>query len=173
MKALSYGLVYGLSEYGLSEQLGISPREAKQIMTTYFERFGGVRRYLDEVVDQAVKDGFTSTLFGRRRYLPELQNANRIKRENARRAALNAPIQGTAADIIKIAMLRVARALQDAGLRSRLLLQVHDELVVEVAPDEVEAVRALVVENMDKAIELSVPLEVSVGVGANWDEAAH
>lgn len=173
VKALSYGLVYGLSEYGLSEQLGISPREAKQIMTTYFERFGGVRRYLDEVVDQAVKDGFTSTLFGRRRYLPELQNANRIKRENARRAALNAPIQGTAADIIKIAMLRVARALQDAGLRSRLLLQVHDELVVEVAPDEVEAVRALVVENMDKAIELSVPLEVSVGVGANWDEAAH
>ena len=171
VKAMSYGLVYGLSAFGLSQQLGIPAREAKEIMESYFERFGGVKRYLDEVVVQARKDGYTSTVFGRRRYLPELSSDNRVARENAERAALNAPIQGTAADIIKVAMIRVDRALE--GLASRVLLQVHDELVVEVAPGEAEDVQRILEREMDKAIGLTVPLEVSVGVGKNWDAAAH
>lgn len=171
VKAMSYGLVYGLSAFGLSQQLGIPAREAKEIMESYFERFGGVKRYLDEVVVQARKDGYTSTVFGRRRYLPELNSDNRVARENAERAALNAPIQGTAADIIKVAMIRVDKALE--GLASRVLLQVHDELVVEVAPGEAEDIQRIVEREMDKAIELTVPLEVSVGVGKNWDAAAH
>ena len=171
VKAMSYGLVYGLSAYGLSQQLSISAGEAKGIMENYFERFGGVKRYLDEVVEQARRDGYTSTVFGRRRYLPELTSDNRIARENAERAALNAPIQGTAADIIKVAMLRVDDALRDYA--SRVLLQVHDELVLEVAPGELDAVQAIVEREMDKAIELLVPLEVSAGTGANWEEAAH
>lgn len=171
VKAMSYGLVYGLSAFGLSQQLGIPAREAKEIMESYFERFGGVKRYLDEVVVRARKDGYTSTVFGRRRYLPELNSDNRVARENAERAALNAPIQGTAADIIKVAMIRVDRALE--GMASRVLLQVHDELVVEVAPGEAEEVQRILEREMDKAIELTVPLEVSVGVGKNWDAAAH
>ena len=171
VKAMSYGLVYGLSAFGLSQQLGIPAREAKEIMESYFERFGGVKRYLDEVVVQARKDGYTSTVFGRRRYLPELNSDNRVARENAERAALNAPIQGTAADIIKDAMIRVDKALE--GMASRVLLQVHDELVVEVAPGEAEDVQRILEREMDKAIELTVPLEVSVGVGKNWDAAAH
>ncbi|OFK68496.1 DNA polymerase I [Corynebacterium sp. HMSC076G08] len=171
VKAMSYGLVYGLSAYGLSQQLGIPAREAKEIMESYFERFGGVKRYLDEVVVQARKDGYTSTVFGRRRYLPELNSDNRVARENAERAALNAPIQGTAADIIKVAMIRVDKALE--GMASRVLLQVHDELVVEVATGETEEVQRILEHEMDKAIELTVPLEVSVGVGKNWDAAAH
>ena len=168
---MSYGLVYGLSAYGLSNQLSISAGEAKDIMASYFERFGGVKRYLDEVVEQARRDGFTSTVFGRRRYLPELNSDNRVARENAERAALNAPIQGTAADIIKVAMLRVDAALE--GKKSRVLLQVHDELVVEIAPGELDEVRGIVEREMDDAIELLVPLEVSAGTGANWDAAAH
>ena len=171
VKAMSYGLVYGLSAYGLSNQLGISAGEAKQIMESYFERFGGVKRYLDEVVEQARRDGYTSTLFGRRRYLPELNSENRVARENAERAALNAPIQGTAADIIKVAMVRVDKAL--AGYQSRVLLQVHDELVVEVAAGELDEVRGIVEREMDGAISLLVPLEVSAGTGTNWNEAAH
>ncbi|AWB85059.1 DNA polymerase I [Corynebacterium liangguodongii] len=171
VKAMSYGLVYGLSAYGLSNQLSISAGEAKSIMESYFERFGGVKRYLDEVVEKAREVGYTSTVFGRRRYLPELTSDNRVARENAERAALNAPIQGTAADIIKVAMIRVDRAL--ASFDSRVLLQVHDELVVEVAPGELDEVREIVEREMDSAIELHVPLEVSAGTGANWDEAAH
>ena len=171
VKAMSYGLVYGLSAFGLSQQLGIAPGEAKQIMDNYFARFGGVKRYLEEVVEQARKDGYTSTIFGRRRYLPELNSDNRLARENAERAALNAPIQGTAADIIKVAMLRVERAME--GMKSRMLLQVHDELVVEVAPGELDHVRDILEREMDSAIELRVPLEVSAGVGKDWDSAAH
>ena len=171
VKAMSYGLVYGLSAYGLSNQLGITPGEAKQIMESYFERFGGVKRYLDEVVEQARRDGYTSTVFGRRRYLPELNSDNRVARENAERAALNAPIQGTAADIIKVAMVRVDHALE--GYDSRVLLQVHDELVVEIADGELDAVREIVEREMDQAITLRVPLEVSAGTGKNWNEAAH
>lgn len=173
VKAMSYGLVYGLSAFGLSQQLNIPAGEAKAIMESYFERFGGVKRYLDQVVEQARKDGFTSTLFGRRRYLPELSSDNRVARENAERAALNAPIQGTAADIIKIAMLRVDARLTAENCQSRVLLQVHDELVVEVASSEQEKVQQLVEEEMDAAISLRVPLEVSAGVGTNWEEAAH
>ncbi|GAA1470734.1 DNA polymerase I [Corynebacterium felinum] len=173
VKAMSYGLVYGLSAFGLSQQLSIAPGEAKHIMENYFERFGGVKRYLDEVVNQARQDGYTQTLFGRRRYLPELASTNRVARENAERAALNAPIQGTAADIIKVAMLRVDRELKKAKVKSRVLLQVHDELVVEIAPGELEHVRAIVEKEMDSAITLRVPLEISAGAGKNWDEAAH
>ncbi len=170
---MSYGLAYGLSAYGLAAQLKISTEEAKEQMDAYFARFGGVRDYLHEVVEKARKDGYTSTLYGRRRYLPDLNSDNRQRREVAERAALNAPIQGTAADIIKVAMIDVQAALTDSGLRSRMLLQVHDELVLEIASDEREAVEALVREKMAGAIELSVPLDVSVGVGRSWDAAAH
>lgn len=173
VKALSYGLVYGLSEYGLSQQLDISVREAKKIMVKYFERFGGVRRYLNDVVDRARKDGYTSTMLGRRRYLPDLTSMNRQARENAERAALNAPIQGTAADIIKVAMIRVDAALKQEELGSRVLLQVHDELDVEVAKGELEQVRGIIQREMDEAIELAVPLEVGMAVGSDWNEAGH
>lgn len=173
VKAMSYGLVYGLSAFGLSQQLGISAGEAKDIMESYFQRFGGVKRYLDEVVEQARHDGYTSTLFGRRRYLPELASENRVARETAERAALNAPIQGTAADIIKVAMIRVDRKLTRAKVKSRVLLQVHDELVVEVAAGEQEVVRKIVEREMDAAVELKVPLEVASGMGKNWEAASH
>ncbi|WP_288801890.1 DNA polymerase I [Corynebacterium dentalis] len=173
VKALSYGLVYGLSAFGLSQQLKISAGEAKGIMENYFERFGGVKNYLDHVVEVAREDGYTQTLFGRRRYLPELSSSNRVARENAERAALNAPIQGTAADIIKIAMLRVDSALREGDYKSRVLLQVHDELVVEVAPGELEQMTELLTQEMDHAVSLRVPLDVSAGHGKNWDLAAH
>ncbi len=171
VKAMSYGLVYGLSAFGLSQQLSIPAGEAKKIMEAYFDRFGGVKKYLADVVEQARKDGYTATVFGRRRYLPELTSDNRLARENAERAALNAPIQGTAADIIKVAMIRVDNALE--GFKSRVLLQVHDELVVEIAPGELVEVREIVEREMDASISLRVPLEVSAGTGDNWDAAAH
>ncbi len=173
VKAMSYGLAYGLSAYGLSQQLKISTEEAKEQMEQYFARFGGVRDYLRDVVDQARKDGYTSTVFGRRRYLPELDSSNRQVREAAERAALNAPIQGSAADIIKVAMIDVDRAIKDAGLKSRMLLQVHDELLFEVAEGERDTLDALVREHMGNAYALDVPLEVSVGYGRSWDAAAH
>ncbi|WP_197501861.1 DNA polymerase I [Mycobacterium sp. 1164985.4] len=173
VKAMSYGLAYGLSAYGLAAQLKISTEEAKVQMEQYFDRFGGVRDYLRDVVDQARKDGYTSTVFGRRRYLPELDSSNRNVREAAERAALNAPIQGSAADIIKVAMINVDTALKDAGLKSRMLLQVHDELLFEVAEGERDALETLVREQMGNAYPLDVPLEVSVGYGRSWDTAAH
>ncbi|MFT4470067.1 DNA polymerase I [Arthrobacter sulfonylureivorans] len=173
VKAMSYGLVYGLSSFGLSKQLNISVDEARTLMKDYFARFGAVRDYLRGVVDQARVDGFTSTIEGRRRYLPDLASDNRQLREMAERAALNAPIQGSAADIIKKAMLGVAQELESQGLKSRMLLQVHDELVLEVAPGEREQVEQLVRAQMGGAADLSVPLDVSVGVGANWQEAGH
>ncbi|MFR9753052.1 DNA polymerase I [Nocardia sp. 004] len=173
IKAMSYGLAYGLSSYGLSTQLKISTAEAKEQMEVYFARFGRIRDYLYEVVEQARKVGYTQTLFGRRRYLPDLDSGNRQRREAAERMALNAPIQGTAADIIKVAMINVHQAMRSAGLRSRMLLQIHDELLFEVAEGEQEALEALVREQMSAAIALSVPLEVSVGVGHSWDAAAH
>ncbi len=173
VKAMSYGLAYGLSAYGLAQQLKISTDEAREQMEAYFTRFGGVRDYLYNVVEEARKVGYTSTLYGRRRYLPDLNSDNRQRREIAERAALNAPIQGTAADIIKVAMIDVQKALGEAGLRSRMLLQVHDELVLEVVEAEREQVEALVRDKMDSVIELSVPLEVSVGYGRSWDAAAH
>jgi DNA polymerase-1 len=173
VKAMSYGLAYGLSAYGLSAQLKISTEEAKVQMDQYFARFGGVRDYLHAVVEQARRDGYTSTVFGRRRYLPELDSSNRQVREAAERAALNAPIQGSAADIIKVAMIRVDTALNEAGLASRMLLQVHDELLFEIAPGEHGRVEALAREQMGGAYPLDVPLEVSVGYGRSWDAAAH
>jgi DNA polymerase-1 len=173
VKAMSYGLAYGLSAYGLAAQLKISTEEAKVQMDQYFARFGGVRDYLMAVVEQARKDGYTSTVLGRRRYLPELDSTNRQVREAAERAALNAPIQGSAADIIKVAMIGVDTALTAAGLTSRMLLQVHDELLFEVADGEREQLEALVRDKMGGAYPLDVPLEVSVGYGPSWDTAAH
>ncbi len=173
VKAMNYGLAYGLSAFGLAQQLGITPDEARVLMEGYFERFGGVRDYLRKIVAQARLDGYTETVLGRRRYLPDLTSDNRQRREMAERMALNAPIQGSAADIIKVAMLRVDRGLADAGLASRMLLQVHDELVFEVAPGEREALEALVREQMGGAYPLDVPLEVSVGIGRDWDAADH
>ena len=173
VKAMNYGLAYGLSAFGLAQQLGITPDEAKVLMEGYFERFGGVRDYLRSVVAQARLDGYTETVLGRRRYLPDLTSDNRQRREMAERMALNAPIQGSAADIIKVAMLRVDAALREAGLTSRMLLQVHDELVFEVAPGERETLEALVRKEMGEAYPLSVPLEVSVGEGRDWNSADH
>jgi len=173
IKAMNYGLAYGLSSYGLAQQLGITPAEALVLMEEYFSRFGGVRDYLHQVVAQARRDGYTQTVLGRRRYLLDLTSDNRQRREMAERMALNAPIQGSAADIIKAAMLRVDAALRAAGLRSRMLLQVHDELVFEVAPGEREALEALVREQMGGAYPLDVPLEVSIGAGRDWDAADH
>ncbi len=173
VKAMSYGLAYGLSAFGLSKQLGISTGEATGLMEEYFERFGGVRDYLEEVVDRARATGYTETMLGRRRYLPDLGSDNRQRRQMAERMALNAPIQGSAADIMKAAMLRVQGALVSAGLDSRVLLQVHDELVIEIAKGEAAAVEELVRSEMGAAGEMDVPLDVSVGLGASWHEAAH
>ncbi|MBJ7355927.1 DNA polymerase I, partial [Nocardioides sp.] len=173
IKAMNYGLAYGLSAFGLGGQLGIEPSEARGLMDEYFETFGGIRDYLGGIVDQARRTGYTETIMGRRRYLPDLTSDNRQRREMAERMALNAPIQGSAADLIKIAMLNVDRAVREAGLASRMLLQVHDELVFEVAAGEREALDALVREQMGSAAELLVPLDVSVGTGLSWHEAAH
>ncbi|MET7619613.1 DNA polymerase I [Streptomyces sp. NPDC005408] len=173
IKAMSYGLAYGLSAFGLSQQLNIDPAEARGLMDTYFERFGGVRDYLHRVVVEARVTGYTETMLGRRRYLPDLNSDNRQRREAAERMALNAPIQGTAADIVKVAMLNVDRALREAKLSSRLLLQVHDEIVLEIWPGERERVEELVRKEMSSAVSLSAPLDVSVGVGPDWESAAH
>ena len=172
-KAVSYGLAYGLSAFGLSRQLRISRAEATSLRDGYFERFGGVRDYLRETVETARTTGYTETILGRRRYLPDLTSDNRQRRENAERVALNSPIQGSAADIIKLAMLAVERRMREAELTSRMLLQVHDELVIEVAPGELDQVRRIVEDGMDSAYQLSVPLEVGIGVGRTWREAAH
>jgi DNA polymerase-1 len=173
VKAMSYGLAYGLTSFGLSKQLEISVDEARTLMKDYFDRFGAVRDYLRGVVDQARIDGYTATIEGRRRYLPDLTSTDRQLRENAERIALNSPIQGSAADIIKRAMLGVSGALAEQGLKSRMLLQVHDELVLEVAEGERDAVERLVTEQMGAAAQLSVPLEVQIGIGTSWYEAGH
>jgi len=173
VKAMSYGLVYGLSEYGLAKQLRIANGEAKQLMADYFARFGGVRRYLASVVDEAKTLGYTATTIGRRRRFDDLNSSIFQLRENARRAALNAPIQGTAADIIKLAMIAIDADIQGQKMKSRMLLQVHDELLFEVAPGELEVLKKIVVDRMANAVELSVPLEVHLGIGKNWDAAGH
>ncbi len=173
VKAMSYGLAYGLSAFGLSQQLDISPSQAQELMNKYFTRFGGIRRYLESVVIEARKNGFTETIFGRKRYLPDLHSDNRMRREMAERMALNAPIQGSAADIMKIAMLAVDTELQKRELRSRILLQVHDELVLEIAPGEANEVEDLVRAQMGSAYPLKAPLSVNIGIGATWDSAAH
>ncbi len=173
IKAMSYGLAYGLSSYGLSAQLDISPPAAQDLMDKYFERFGGIRDYLKVVVEDARKVGYTETIMGRRRYLPDLMHDNRQRREVAERMALNAPIQGSAADIIKLAMLKVQAAIEKEKLASRLLLQIHDELIVEVVKGEEEQITALVKREMGAAYPLRAPLDVSAGLGLTWHEAAH
>ncbi|NDZ82888.1 DNA polymerase I [Streptomyces sp. SID10853] len=173
IKAMSYGLAYGLSAFGLSQQLNIEAGEARGLMDTFFERFGGVRDYLQRVVEEARATGYTETMLGRRRYLPDLNSDNRQRREMAERMALNAPIQGTAADIVKVAMLKVDRALAEAGLSSRMLLQVHDEIVLEIASGERKQVEEILRREMAAAAQLRAPLDVSVGVGADWESAAH
>ena len=173
IKAMSYGLAYGLSAFGLSKQLSITVGEATDLIEDYLTRFGGVREYLSGVVDQARRTGYTETILGRRRFLPDLTSDNRQRREMAERMALNAPIQGSAADLIKVAMLGVDRRLRAGGHRSRMLLQVHDELVLEVAPGEKDAVEQIVRSEMAGAAELSVPLDVSVGTGTTWHDAGH
>ena len=173
IKAMSYGLAYGLSSYGLAAQLDLSPPAAQDLMDRYFQRFGGIRDYLSSVVEQARKVGYTETVMGRRRYLPDLLHDNRQRREIAERMALNAPIQGSAADIIKQAMLNVQRALVKEGFKSRLLLQVHDELILEVSAGEEDTLTQLVRREMGSAYPLKAPLDVSVGIGKSWNEAAH
>nr|WP_283251321.1 MULTISPECIES: DNA polymerase I [unclassified Actinomyces] len=173
VKAMSYGLAYGLSTFGLAKQLGIGNAEATDLRDAYFDRFGKVHDYLEDVVEQARRDGYTETMLGRRRYLPDLTSDNRQRREMAERAALNAPIQGSAADIVKKAMIDVADRLEELGLASRILLQIHDELLLEVAPGEAGAVEEVVRRMMPGAADLSVPLDVSVGLGRTWREAAH
>ncbi|WP_159498781.1 DNA polymerase I [Microbacterium sp. 18062] len=173
VKAMSYGLVYGLSAFGLSKQLRIDQSEAKQLMGEYFARFGAVRDYLRSSVEQARIDGFTETIFGRRRPFPDLASPNRVLRENAERAALNAPIQGSAADIMKIALFRIHEQFRAQELASRVLLQIHDELVVEVAPGEWDAAERIVRERMGDAAELTVPLDVQIGHGDEWNAAGH
>jgi DNA polymerase I len=173
IKAMSYGLAYGLSSYGLSAQLDITPPAAQDLMDRYFERFGGIRDYLKTVVEDARKVGYTETIMGRRRYLPDLMNDNRARREVAERMALNAPIQGSAADIIKIAMLNVNNAIEKQKLKSRLLLQIHDELILEVSPGEEESISELVKKEMGAAYPLKAPLDVNAGLGLTWHEAAH
>lgn len=173
VKAMSYGLVYGLSEFGLGRQLRITGKEAKQLMSDYFDRFGGVKRYLDTVVQRAKALGYTTTVYGRRRPFPDLNSKIFQVRENARRAALNAPIQGTAADIMKLAMIAVKQKMDAQNLTSQLLLQVHDELVFAVAPGELETLRELAVSAMQEVVTLTVPLEVHVGIGVNWELAGH
>ena len=173
IKATSYGLAYGLSAYGLSAQLQIPVHEASALRDRYFERFGGVRDYLESLVDEARKDGWTQTICGRRRYLPDLHSSNRTRRDMAERAALNAPIQGSAADIVKMAMLDVQNRLDHSELLSRMLVQIHDELLFEVAPGEEEQLRQLVHDGMEGVMKLRVPLEVAIGVGQTWKDAAH
>ena len=173
VKQMNYGLAYGLSAYGLSTRLGLSVGEARELMDDYFTTFGGVRDYLNDIVAQARRTGYTETILGRRRYLPDLTSSNRQRREMAERMALNAPIQGSAADIMKVAMLGVDRELTASGARSRMLLQVHDELVLEVASGEREDLETLVRQEMGSAARMDVPLDVSVGVGRSWHEAAH
>ena len=173
IKAMNYGLAYGLSAFGLSQQLSIESSEARVLMDEYFEQFGGVRDYLHGIVQLARKSGYTETILGRRRYLPDLGSSNRQRREMAERMALNAPIQGSAADIIKVAMLDVESGIAREGLRSRMVLQVHDELVFEVAPGEAAQLTALVRDRMGHAVDLDVPLDVSVGIGPSWHAAAH
>lgn len=170
-KAVNFGIVYGISEFSLSEDIGVSRHEAKAYMDSYLDRYAGVRAYMREIVAEAKNRGFVTTMFGRRRYIPELKSSNFNIRQGAERIALNTPIQGTAADLIKLAMVRVDRALREAGLQAKLILQVHDELIVECPPEETEQVRAIVTGQMESVAQLSVPLVAEAKVGRTWYEA--
>ncbi len=170
-KAVNFGIVYGISGFSLAQDIGVSQKEAKEYMNRYLETFAGVRAYMYEIKEQAKKDGYVATLMGRRRWLPELRSANFNLRSFGERVALNMPIQGTAADVMKLAMIRVAQALKEQGLEARLVLQVHDELIVECPQGEADKVKALLEEEMEKVVELAVPLTADAGVGRSWGEA--
>lgn len=170
-KAVNFGIVYGISAFGLSEDLSISRKEALEYINQYFETYPGVKTFLDGLVADAREKGFVSTMFGRRRPVPELGSANFMQRSFGERVAMNSPIQGTAADIIKIAMIRVDRRLREEGLESRLILQVHDELLVETAVREKAQVERILSEEMSRAAALKVPLEIDMHDGKNWFEA--
>lgn len=169
-KAVNFGIVYGISDYGLGKQLGISRNEAGQYIENYFKRYTGVKKYMEDMVLKAKKDGYVATLFGRRRYLPDINNSNFNLRSFAERTAINTPIQGTAADVIKLAMIKVQNALLEGNFKSRILLQVHDELVLEVCADEKEQIAKIVKNIMEKTVDLSVPLLADVAYGKNWAE---
>ncbi|WP_231877500.1 DNA polymerase, partial [Oleiphilus sp. HI0043] len=170
-KAINFGLIYGMSAFGLAKQINVSRKEAAQYIDRYFERYPGVLEYMDRIRAQAHDDGYVETVFGRRLYLPEINARNKMLQQAAERTAINAPMQGTAADIIKKAMIKVDAALEGAGLDAKMIMQVHDELVVEVAEGQVEGVKALLIENMMSAADLDVPLIVEAEVGDNWDQA--
>jgi DNA polymerase-1 len=170
-KMVNFGIIYGISAFGLSQRLGIPRSESATIIENYFKQFPGVKRYIDQIVIDAKRHGYVETLSGRRRYLRDINSANATIRAGAERVAMNAPIQGTAADMIKLAMIRVDHALQEAGLRTRMLLQVHDELLFELPPEEVPEAKALIEEAMKNALELTVPVEVETGTGQNWLQA--
>ena len=171
VKAMSYGLAYGLSTYGLAQQLKIAPREAEALKNRYFDTFGKVHDYLESLVANAREKGYTETIFGRRRYFPALHSTNRVAREAAERAALNAPIQGSAADIMKIAMIRAEQTLAEAHVKSRIILQIHDELIFDVWEEELEQMRSIVEEGMQHAMKLRVPLIAEANIGRTWYDA--
>ncbi|MCF0121560.1 MAG: DNA polymerase I, partial [Oscillospiraceae bacterium] len=170
-KAVNFGIVYGISAFSLSQDIGVSPAEARQYMNSYLDKYSGVRRYMEEIIERAKRDGFVVTLFGRRRYLPELSSSNHNVRSFGERVALNAPIQGTAADIMKMAMVAVFERLEREGLAARLILQVHDELIVECPADEADTVAVILSEEMERAASLSVPLSVEAHSGKSWYDA--
>ena len=170
-KAVNFGIVYGISDFGLSKGLGIPRKDAAKYIADYFEKYGGVKSFIDEMVQKAHRDGFVTTMFGRRRELPAIRSKNFVQRSLAERMAMNTPIQGTAADIIKLAMIEVYRKLRDGGFKSRMLLQVHDELVLEVKAEETDAVSALLKESMEHAVKLAVPLTIDIHQGKDWAEA--
>ena len=168
---MNFGIVYGISSFGLSQDLSISRKEAAEYIEQYFATYPKVKEFLDRLVEDAKKQGYTTTMFGRRRPIPELSSSNFMQRSFGERVAMNSPIQGTAADIIKIAMIRVWRTLRDRGLKSKLILQVHDELVIETLLEEEEEVRQILSENMKSAADLAVTLEIDLHTGENWYEA--
>jgi DNA polymerase-1 len=170
-KAINFGLIYGMSAFGLARQLGIGRGEAQKYVDLYFERYPGVKRYMDETKQRARDAGFVETLFGRRLYLPDIQSRNQALRQYAERSAINAPMQGSAADIIKRAMIAVDAWLQTSGLPARLIMQVHDELILEVADSAADSVASQLRRLMSQAAELAVPLKVDIGMGPNWDVA--
>jgi DNA polymerase-1 len=170
-KAVNFGIVYGISDYGLSRDLNVTRKEAAQYIESYFDKCAGVKKFIDEVVEEAHQHGYVTTLFGRRRYLPDINSSNYNQRSFAERTAMNTPIQGSAADIIKKAMIDVYRELNKQNLRSRILLQVHDELLLEVVEEEIKIVTAILKEAMQQTVSLNVALTIDVNVGNNWAEA--
>ncbi len=170
-KTVNFGIIYGISAFGLSQRMGIKRTEAKEIIETYFEQYSRVKAYMDESIERARKNGYVETLFGRRRYLEDINSRNATVRGFAERNAINSPIQGTAADIIKIAMINLHEALAQSSLSSKMILQVHDELVFDVHKSEVEVMKALILDKMMNAVKLDVPMDVEIGLGDNWLQA--